>query len=218
MKLKLLIYSAGCLALASANAGSVLVRNYTEAEDAGYALFNEDGTLLSSQISGNIRLGILTDGFDVSGAWNSGNISAIADNFLQFGDSGSLFPDTAVNGLLQTLFTAAEESFANLPIVLWVSNSADFLNPLGQHLIFRFGTHFSPSTASTQIVSLMPDNGELLVGDFGQFSHDYGFGGGVLPGFNLESVVPEPSTYALIIGAAMVSVAVLRRRKPQTQA
>lgn len=217
MKLKLFIYSAGLLALASANASSVFVRNSTEDEDAAYGLFDASGNLLSALLSGNVRLGTFASGFDVTGTWSSGDLSALDTNFVQFGSSGSMLPSPEMDGLIDAIFSSSDSFFADLPIVLWISNSADFLNPLGQHLIFQFGTHYSPSTTSNEILNLSPDSGILLVGDFAVFSHDYGFGGGVLPGFNLEAVVPEPATYALIIGTALAGMVALRRRRNQAQ-
>lgn len=212
MHLKLLLYTAGFCTLAAASMANVLVQNVSENDQGIYSLFNQQGVLLSPEVGNTVRLGTFTEGFNIGEAWSSGDIYALESNFLQFGHNGSLLPIDEVHGLIQELFTSDNAAFSAKPIVLWVSDTADFLNPLGQHLIFRFNTNFDMGPSSEQTVSLRPGTGDLLVGGFGFYSHDYGLPDGALPGFNLEAVVPEPATYALVIGAALAGLVALRRR------
>lgn len=206
---------SGCallLAVASAQAGTVAVQNMATDELSAYGLFDSGGSLLGQQLTGNIRLGTFAGGMDVTSVWNSGDIAALDAGFSQFGSAGNMFGAEGMDGVFSDSFSSSDSFFGGLPVFLWISTSADFLGASSEHLIFRFDANFEDALVSLIRLQLSPSAGQLLVGEYGNFSHDYQAGGAALPGFNLVPAVPEPSTYAALLAVAGGAVALLRRR------
>lgn len=193
-----------------ANAGNVIVKNTNNADDAAYGIFDQGGTLLPLAGDATIRFGIssLTNS-EITTAYASGDLTTIDSSFTNFGSTfGLVFAD----GVFQSDQNGITTSFDGQSMVLWLSSELTFTSNSAQYLIYRFDENFGAEPFSSSAL-LGTTSGTLLVGQFGNFSHDYGFGGGSLPGFNTVSVVPEPGQAALVLAFSILGIVYFRRKK-----
>ncbi len=207
--LKLIL--ASLLGSLSLQAGPILLQNLTADETAAYGLFDSGGTLLSGAITGNLRLGYFNlDEAGISAAWKSGDLGALNSSFVQYGTRGDMQSwDGAYDGLFQTSISATSNPFAGHNVYLFANTGSDFTATGTEYLIYKFDVVFQPESFVAQVL-LGTTPGRLLVGGYNNFSHDYQLGDGALPGFNTAAVVPEPSTYALLLSCIALA-ACLRR-------
>jgi hypothetical protein len=152
---------------------------------------------------------------------NATNYVFLRDNFVQFGQSTPGAGDPNGGGssddgywLTNTVNSSNGLGIQNLQIYYWLFNSADpatateygiFTAPSNPRWLFPSDTAI-PSTTVTDLSDVPTDSTGILFGSFGTgVSRD-----GVSPLYNL-AVVPEPSTYALLLVGAG-AVAFVRRR------
>jgi hypothetical protein len=213
MKFFLPLLTAAC----SLSASTVSIQNLNSTETAGYALFDSSGSLLADSLTDNIRLGSFNTSFNAAGAWDLGDLNALNLNFNQFGSTFGIF--NGFNGGFQAALADVNNDFSSDTITLWVSSTNSFSDDNSEYLIFTFDSKVFPADAVNGSESLIfgVDSGVFLsatnpAGELGNFNHDFGFGGGSLPGFNTVNVIPEPSTYAAILGLLALSFVATRRK------
>ncbi len=198
----------------SAYSSSIAIQNINSSETAGYALFDSAGTLLPDTLTDNIRVGFFNDGFDAAASWATGDLTALNTNFNTYGAEFGIF--TGFDGGFQAAPTDTDASFSSKDVTLWVSSNGSFSDTNAEYLIYTFSAKSFPADEvnGSESIILGEDAGSFLAGagEFGNFNHDFGFGGGSLPGFNTVSVVPEPSAYAAIAGFLALGWVMLRRR------
>ncbi|AHF89582.1 glycosyltransferase family 1 [Opitutaceae bacterium TAV5] len=196
----------------SLQAGPLLLQNLTTDETAGYGLFDSDGGLLSGATTGNLRLGYFSlDDAGIAAAWAAGDLGLLSNSFVQYGARGDMQNwGGAYDGLFQTSISATSNPFAGQNVYLFVSTGSDFTDTGAEYLIYKFDVVFQPESFVAQAL-LGTTPGQLLVGGYNHFSHDYQLGGGALPGFNMVAVVPESGAWALLFSGVSV-LACLRRR------
>ncbi|MFP4673272.1 MAG: PEP-CTERM sorting domain-containing protein [Opitutales bacterium] len=182
--------------------------------DGAFGLFDENGTLVDGSTTENIRIGSFNS-FDAQSAWDVGDLSAIDSNFAGYGDSFGMNDfNSGVNGIFENAID--EPVAAGLEgdsIVLWATNGGAFTASSAQHLIYEFDKVFPEEPAGPSDLTLGVDNGSFIAGEFGNFSNDFGMGGGEKDGFNTVSAVPEPSTYAALVGLCVFVFVSFRRRR-----
>lgn len=217
MKITILFSLSLASAVFQADASSLSIQNLNLAEDAGYALFDSGGTLLPDTLTGGIRVGAFSAGFDAAAAWESGDLAALDTSFSQYGSAFGIF--SGFDGGFQSAPTDSSASFSSQDITIWVSTSGNFTDINAEHLIYTFSAKDFPADEvnGSESVIFGVDSGSFIsgvspAGQFGNYSHNFGFGGGSLDGFNTVSVVPEPSAYAAIAGFLALGWVMLHRR------
>lgn len=196
---KLIAILAMGLTVASSRAAVVTVTNMNNAGDGAFSLFNQSGTLVQGTTTDNLRLGYFTiSDSAVQSFWASGNLTALESHFVQYGSAFGMNDFGAgYNGVFQGGPSDNSDLFVGKAMTLWASTGSNFLSTSSEYLIFRFDETFQPEPWVGGQVLLGTSSGALLVGDFGNFSHDYGLGAGTLPGYNTVATVPEPTTVVL---------------------
>jgi hypothetical protein len=213
---KFLLTIAALLTAVSAHAVNLSVQNLNNAGNGAYGLFDNTGTLLSSSITGNLRVGAFNSGFDAQSAWDSGDLASLNTNFNQFSTNFSLNDfGGGFNGLFQdALDQTVSATLDEEAIVFWAYKGVSFTDVSSEHFIYTFNASFPVEPAGAPITLILGESaGSIIAGAQGNFSNDYGIGGGSLPGFNTVNVVPEPSTYAALVGMLALGFATLRRRR-----
>lgn len=211
-KLALIVSSAFSLVLVS-QAAVINLQNINTASDAAYGLFNSSGTLIPVATADNIRFGYFSvSDVVVLADWASGGLSDLDANFVDFGSPTSM---SLADGVFAGSPTAGSIPFTGQNMYIYASTGSNFTSASNQYLIYKFNAVFQTEPWTGGQAFLGTDAGTLLVGGFGNFSHDYGLGGGSLPGYNTVAVVPEPTTWALLAGSSTTLMIMRKRRKAQ---
>lgn len=190
--------------------------------NGGNALFDSSGTLLPFG-SGQIRLGTfetLNPG-DVSSLFATGDLSALNADFIPYDSPWTVGVGTFgdLDGAWSTALTtdiSAGNPLIGFPMVTWLTTGASFLDASAEVLIFQSSESFDEAAPNfVGNAKVLDGNGTIFVGEFGNFSHDFGISGGpgVQGGFNTVEVIPEPSTYALMGLGGLALMAGYGRKK-----
>jgi len=195
-------------------AATVSFQNLDTSGDNAHGLFDEGGALLPLSLTSNVQIGAFSvSGSSVQSLWDSGDLAGLNSAFSQFGVTGISIEDGIFQDSASTTISAGS-FFDGKNITFFISNSDDFSSTANQFLIFVTDQTFGNDDSGlfTTGINLGEVSGNLLVGEQGNFSSDFG-GGTALPGFNTVSVVPEPSAYAAIAGILALSWVMIRRRQ-----
>ncbi|WP_269525561.1 PEP-CTERM sorting domain-containing protein [Coraliomargarita parva] len=202
------------LSFQSVSALNLNIQNISDSGDAAYGLFDSTGTLVDGSLTSNLRLGAFADTYDAQAAWDSGNIADLDANFIEYEVFGMNDFGAGIDGVFQTALTTLTSTAGveGLTIVLWATDGGAFDSTSSEHLIYVFDTVFPDEPAAPGDLLLGTSSGSILAGAFGNYSNDYGLGGGALDGFNTVGAVPEPSTYAALAGLLALAYVAIRRR------
>lgn len=199
-------------------AGPVLFANYTDNWALVHALTDSSGALVPASTSSNLRIGY----FDLSDnalldLWNAGDLVGLNDSFTQFGNRAGMGVYPEYDGLIEAAPHNPILGWEGRTIYLFASTGSDFLDATSEYLIFKFNVKFSDSFAPVDAL-LLPGRGDLLVGEFNNYSfgiETYDFVTGSAPAFNTVGVIPEPSSALLLLlgGAALALRHRMRREE-----
>lgn len=192
----------------------------------GAAISNGIGDAFGVPLPDNSNYTLLIGHFNLTPGTirdNATNYVFLRDNFTEFGRSTPGAGDPNGGGtnddgywLANTTNTTIGLNIQNTQIYYWLFNNADpaaatqygiFTAPGNARWIFPSDTAI-PNTTVTDLSDVPTDTNGILFGSFGTgLSRD-----GASPLYNL-AVVPEPSTYALLlVGAGAVAFARRRRQ------
>jgi hypothetical protein len=185
----------------------------------GNALFDSSGNLIPHG-QGSISIGFfngLTNS-QIIDSYNMGDLAGLNDSFQSWLTSPiSINVDPSAPGLFSDSVPRDVSDdpplntiFIGQNIFLWVSTGSDFTDLNNEYFIYTWGTTF-PFNNNNAEVFLREGQGTILIGEFGNFVNDFGFGSGVQTGFNTVEAVPEPSTYAAIVGLLALAIVGFRR-------
>lgn len=209
-----------CAGISSASAATV---GWAAGQDNGFGL--ADGTDLNA--GSLLRLGTFTNLTDAQIIANKMDLSFLDTYFVEFGASSI---GTGLGGLDAHFSDVDTTSAGTLGLIgdqifMWVFDAAS-LGAASQHGIFylnmatnsawAFPTDTPGSDDTTIDISQLTIGDSSLIGGATILAGGFGIGTSDTTGsphFNLE-VIPEPSTYALIVmGLAIVGGLRIRRRK-----
>jgi hypothetical protein len=216
------IFLSSLFVIASYGQSNLGFTNLDNTSNGGSGIFNSSGNLIPFG-QGSVQVGFfdgITDSEIVS-LYASGNLSTLSSSFQPWNASPvNMNVDPGAPGLFGEFVSKNVSDdpplntiFIGQNIYLWASTGgSDFTDPGSEYLIYSWATPF-PFNNNNAEVFLRDGQGTLLVGQFGNFSNDYGMGSGVQAGFNTVEVVPEPATYATLIGLLALGIVVTRRAR-----
>lgn len=219
-KLLLALTSAALLAIASSShAASITFDNL--GVDAAYGVRTASGVLVnSSDYSGVLGTFTISDSA-VTSFFTAGDVASISSGFSVFDPvSGTFSLNSFGPGVFQTsesfTTTASANTFGGSSIYAILYNGAS-ISAATELFIAKLASTFptDPPVGAPLLgsASLTPSGiASILAGTTGA-SHDYGFGGGALPTYQLQSVsaVPEPSR--VMLGLFGILGLAFRRRR-----
>ena len=221
--MRTLIFTILIASASLARAATITLDNLNDTGNAAYGIRDAAGTLVSgSSYTGIMGRFTITDSA-VQTNFASGNVSAISSGFSAFDPVGGTFSlDSLADGAFQASESfdtkASSNTFGGTSIyaVFYKGTSiATATEMMIAKLTATFPTDPETGLALTGTASVSPAGiSSLLVGSSGGAAHDYGFGGGALPTYQMALVgaAPEPSR-VLLAGLGVMGLVIRRRRK-----
>ncbi|MBC8040907.1 MAG: autotransporter-associated beta strand repeat-containing protein, partial [Opitutaceae bacterium] len=171
---------------------------------SGTGSFTQAGGGTTTMAAGNTYTGTTTISAGTL-ALAASNAFADASNFVMSGGTFAAGTFSDVIGTLSltgnaalTLGSGGALAFADSDAISWGSNTLSITGTFVDGFSIRFGTDATGGLTSQQLALIS------INGNFGTTIDSSGF---------LVAAIPEPSTYAIIAGGAILGLALLRRRR-----
>ena len=193
----------------------------TGVSGGGHAFYLEDGSSLLAA-SGTFFIGGFSSTYsssaDISTAFTT-DFSSLAADFISIGSVGVEVDDIGpFDGLHNSVSTVDTSSVVGRNVAVWLSSTNSFSDANAEHLIYWFDTTLyvaddpPPDPQTNYDVLLRPgEAGDLVVGEFGNFTYNFGFGEGDQLAFNTVAV-PEPSAVFSLLSLCAIGFIINRRR------